>query len=230
MTEPADGATARELSGTWITGPHERPILNEPTAETHVVGAVFQPGGIGAFLDRPVESIANRILALDDVDSSLGDGRALLAEPCTGADRSIERLTDALAAGLSPPADYERWHSVAEALASPDVQTVAEVQRSLGISRRHFSAQVRRRIGLLPKSLQRIARMRRLLEQLDARKPIRWSSEAVGAGYFDQPHAIRDFREFTGMTPVEYVERRRQAWRHELKPGEAPNFVPELIR
>jgi hypothetical protein len=52
----------------------------------------------------------------------------------------------------------------------------------------------------------------------------------VGAGYFDQPHAIRDFREFTGMTPVEYVERRRQAWGHELEPGEAADFVPEILR
>lgn len=72
--------------------------------------------------------------------------------------------------------------------------------------------------------------MRRLLEDLDARRPICWSSEAVGAGYFDQPHAIRDFRELTGMTPVEYVARRRRAWGHELEPGEAANFVPEVIR
>jgi len=232
MTEPADGSTARELTGAWISGPHERPILNEPTAETHVIGAVFEPGGFGGFLNGPVESITNRILPLDDVDSSLGSGSALTAamEPCPGPDPSIERLTNELIARLSPPADYERWSRAVEALTSPDVQTVAEVQRSLGISRRHFSAQVRKRIGLLPKALQRIARMRRLLERLDARKPIRWSSEAVGAGYFDQPHAIRNFQEFTGMTPVEYVQRRRSAWGHELLPGEAANFVPELIR
>ena len=52
----------------------------------------------------------------------------------------------------------------------------------------------------------------------------------MGAGYFDQPHAIRDFRELTGMTPVEYVARRRRAWGHELEPGEAANFVLEAIR
>ena len=47
--------------------------------------------------------------------------------------------------------------------------------------------------------------MRKLLDQIDARRPVRWSWEAVGAGYFDQPHAIRDFKAFTGMTPTEYV-------------------------
>ena len=32
------------------------------------------------------------------------------------------------------------------------------------------------------------------------------------------------------MTPVEYISRRRQAWGHEIEPGEAANFVPEIIR
>jgi len=211
MTESRDGGVARELTGAWITGPHERPIINEPTGETHVVGAVFEPGGIGAFLTEPVESIANRIVSLEDVGSSLGSPNSILkvVDPCPGAAAAIEKLTCELSSRLSPPADFGRWSQVVEALTSSDAPSVAEVQHSVGISRRYFSAQVRRRIGLLPKALQRITRLRRLLAELDARKPICWSSEAVGAGYFDQPHAIRDFRELTGMTPVEYVKRRR---------------------
>lgn len=232
MTEPGDGAISRHVTGAWITGPHERPILNEPLGETHVVGAVFEPGGIAAFLEGPVEAIANRIVPLGDLASSLGSGAELLevVEPCRGSESAIETLGRELAARLMPPGDYERWRGAVEALVSPDVQTVAEVQRAVGTSRRHFAAQMRRRVGLNPKSLQRIARWRRLLEDLDARRPIQWSSEAVGAGYFDQPHAIRDFREFAGMTPVEYISRRRQAWGHEIEPGEAANFVPEIIR
>jgi hypothetical protein len=35
---------------------------------------------------------------------------------------------------------------------------------------------------------------------------------------------------FTGLTPTEYVEQRRRAWGRAVEPGEAPNFVPELIR
>jgi len=231
MTEPVDGGVELEMTGAWISGPHERPIINEPLGETHVVGAVFEPGGIGGFLKGPADAIANRILRLDEVPSSLGSGRGLLrAVERRDAATAIELLSRELAARLESPADYERWRGVAQALTSPDVQTVAQVQRAVGSSRRHFTAQVRKRVGLLPKSLQRIARIRRLLETLDARKPICWSSEAVGAGYFDQPHAIRDFHEFTGMTPVEYVARRRKAWGHDLEPGEAAEFVPEVLR
>lgn len=232
MTEPREGGAIHEVRGAWITGPHQRPILNEPLAETHVVGAVFTAGGVAAFLEGSVAEIAHRILPLARVRSALGNGRQLLAalNPCPGAAPAIELLSEELGATFSTPPGFERWQLAVESLIGPDARTVAEVQRAAGVSRRHFAAEVRSRVGLLPKSLQRITRLRRLLEDLDARRPIRWSSEAVGAGYFDQPHAIRDFRELTGMTPVEYVAKRQQAWGHELEPGEAANFVPEMIR
>jgi len=52
----------------------------------------------------------------------------------------------------------------------------------------------------------------------------------LGADYSDQLNAIRDFKAFTGMTPTEYIARRRRAWGDEVGPVEAPGFVPERLR
>ena len=228
MTEPGEDAGLVEVSGAWLTGPHERPIFNQPTGETHAVGAVFQPGGIGAFIDGPIDAIANRILSMDELAPSIVAPGTLSAE--MDPDATLDALTDALVGAMAPPADHRRWSGAIEQLISADGGSVAAVQQAIGVSRRHFAAQIQQRVGLRPKSIQRIARLQRLLEELDARKPVRWSEEAVGAGYFDQPHAIRDFRMFTGMTPTEYVNRRREAWGHDVEPGEATNFIPEIIR
>lgn len=232
MTEPEPNAATRELTGAWLSGPHERPILNEPIGEIHAVGAVFEPGGIGCFLDGSVEEIANRIVPVDDSSPCLRPADALVESLRAESDpqAAIETLTRALSASVELSSDHDRWQGIIDALTSPDGPPVANSQATLRVSRRHFVSQVLARVGLRPKSLQRIARLRRLLEELDARKPIRWSEEAVGAGYFDQSHSIRDFKEFTGMTPTEYVRRRRSAWGHDVGPGEATNFVPELIR
>jgi AraC-like DNA-binding protein len=232
MTAPGEEATPRELEGEWLTGPHDRPIINEPTGETFVVGASFDTAGIHAFVETPVDRLTNAIVPLrsaahrPEPEGVLSDRLRHLADP----DAMMAELGGWLSERVVPPSDHARWVHAMSMLTDPECPSIAAIQESCGVSRRHFGAEIRRRSGLLPKTLQRIARMRRLIEELDARRPIRWSREAVGAGYFDQPHAIRDFRRFTGLTPTEYVERRRAAWGHAIAPGEAPQFVPEIIR
>lgn len=52
-----------------------------------------------------------------------------------------------------------------------------------------------------------------------ARKTADWARIAVDCGYFDQSHLIRDFLEFSGLTPADYL--RRQS-------GQVlPNHVPQ---
>lgn len=40
---------------------------------------------------------------------------------------------------------------------------------------------------------------------------IKWGLLALQCGYFDQSHFIRDFQEFTGFSPVDYLRRQSSA-------------------
>ena len=59
-------------------------------------------------------------------------------------------------------------------------------------------------IGLPPKTVARLLRFRRAVDRCAAAPSSRWSDIALDAGYLDQAHLIRDFRQFAGMTPVEF--------------------------
>ena len=59
-----------------------------------------------------------------------------------------------------------------------------------------------------PKLFLRVQRFHRLLARVSRASEVQWTEIATGHGYYDQPHFIRDFRDFTGMTPSIYLVRR----------------------
>jgi AraC-like DNA-binding protein len=78
--------------------------------------------------------------------------------------------------------------------------------QELGWSRKNFTAQFRAGCGVAPKVAARLARFERVLAGC-GHGQVDWSDLALRAGYFDQPHLIRDFTAFAGMTPTEYARR-----------------------
>jgi AraC-like DNA-binding protein len=68
------------------------------------------------------------------------------------------------------------------------------------------SRQNRRRfldaVGLTPKRFERVRRLQRAMNRLGSSN---LADVAAEAGYFDQAHFTRDFREFTGQTPSQFL-------------------------
>jgi len=55
-----------------------------------------------------------------------------------------------------------------------------------------------------PKTAARLIRFDRVWRHVDRRRPLDWGQVAADTGYADQAHLIRDFRQFTGITPTGY--------------------------
>ena len=56
-----------------------------------------------------------------------------------------------------------------------------------------------------PKLIGRVLRFERVTERLAREGVARWTDVALDCGYYDQSHFNRDFREFAGITPSEYM-------------------------
>jgi AraC-like DNA-binding protein len=84
---------------------------------------------------------------------------------------------------------------------------VGLLTEELGCSRRHLAARFREQVGIAPKALARILRFRRVLELIERDGVAGWADIAVRCGYYDQSHLNRDFRDFAGHTPSEYLAR-----------------------
>ena len=79
------------------------------------------------------------------------------------------------------------------------------VQRDSGCTPAQFIRRFEQAVGITPKRYARVLRFAVLLPSLVRCGPRDWAQIAAGAGYFDQSHLIREFRQLAGMPPGAYA-------------------------
>ncbi len=98
-------------------------------------------------------------------------------------------------------------------VASGGTVPIGRIADEVGWSHRHLIARFRQQIGLTPKTGARLVRLDAVWRCIEKPSPLDWGQVAAEAGYADQAHLIRDFRQFTGTTPTEFLARTRAAGR-----------------
>ncbi|TAE32028.1 MAG: AraC family transcriptional regulator [Cytophagales bacterium] len=83
--------------------------------------------------------------------------------------------------------------------------------RQSGISVRQFIRKFEERTGVSPKLFDRIARFDRVYRLKNSYPTLDWLSIALAGGYYDYQHLAKDYRDFTGTTPVNFYELDQQA-------------------
>jgi AraC-like DNA-binding protein len=191
-----------------VAGPATRTHLVQLSAGTTVVGIRFRPGAARAVFGCDAHMLRDadpELRAVCGVSASVLD-----------AELSAASTTDAMRAAL------ERWARrqlgtrlerdamalrAAHALVADHRISVTALGEMLGWSPRRLHREVTETCGYGAKTLQRILRLQRTLRlarqrALALRRPT-LAMLALDAGYADQAHMTRDFRDLTGFTPRE---------------------------
>jgi AraC-like DNA-binding protein len=219
---PAGGEPFLATSG-FLIGPHDRPLVNEPTGRTDCVGVVTTPIGCRAVFGLHPATVRGKVVDVLDAWPAAGALRdeLLTADPGT----TLDRTEAALAAGLDESdRALDRCAQVVAALEVGPARPVSELAAGLGISHGHLDREFTRVVGLAPRTLARVLRVRRLLEQIDVEDALVWSDLAAQLGWYDQAHLVRDVTRHTGVPPTAYVRSQR---RYVESAGQMPGFVPE---
>lgn len=87
----------------------------------------------------------------------------------------------------------------------PSKEVLIWVQKELHITERTFQRTFEKNIGLAPNLYRRICQFNSAFQQLNNRNYFKLSDIAFENGYADQSHYIRAFKEFTNLTPNEYL-------------------------
>jgi methylphosphotriester-DNA--protein-cysteine methyltransferase len=84
---------------------------------------------------------------------------------------------------------------------------IERVTGALGVNERTLERRFQQKFGLSPKRFSRIIRFQNFLNAARTEHGRSMLDTALSFGYYDQAHLIREFREFSGKTPVAFLGR-----------------------
>jgi AraC-like DNA-binding protein len=194
------------FSAAVVTGAQSRYFVLETSQQSAVVGVYFRPGGAFPFLGLPLSEIMDGHVGLEDI---WGQHAFELREQLQEAKTSLtlfDVLENALLKRLrEPTATYLAVvDAVAQISAGPSLSRVRQISDSMGYNPKRFIRLFHDAVGLTPKLFCRVQRFQMLLDGIVGGGHIEWSRAALDCGYCDQSHMIRDFRAFSGLTPMAY--------------------------
>ncbi|WP_327000175.1 helix-turn-helix domain-containing protein [Dactylosporangium sp. NBC_01737] len=210
----------------WFMGVWTRRFVVEYPTPVRVVGVHFKPWGLAPFVDVPASELRDRWVPVDAVwQRSLERIRDRVAgiASAAGALRVLEEeLRSRLVAAPLRGLDLVR-HTGGRLETSHGAVPVGALTDAAGVSANRLATLFKSHVGVTPKRVARIYRFARLIVSVDALGAVDWPRVAHAAGYFDQAHFSREFKDFTGHTPTGYLALRR---RFPAEPGFPPDLGP----
>ena len=192
---------------TLIGGLHAAPAQISHAGHQHGIQLDLTPLGVRVLFGLPAGELANTVVELGTLLGPVaGELVERLRAASTWTDRFLEldAILSRTARQRDGPAPELRWAWQRLTTSHGRVE-VASLASEVGWSRRHLSARFRREFGLTPKVAGRVMRFEvahRLL-----RTPHRpgLADVAVRAGFYDQAHLHREWRELAGCTPSRWL-------------------------
>jgi len=186
-----------------VLGQITEPLYIEPIGRVDVFSVRFYPGGFMPFVTLPLTDMENRDVELEEL---FGKDGVSLEHNVLGAGTTSERIQHVETFLLDKLKDAKTIHHIVKStvdaiLSSGGRLSVEQVSKEVVASRRQLERRFSSAVGLSPKQLAKIIRLQTALKMLLNGEATSLTDLSYENGYYDQAHFIKDFKEFTGLSP-----------------------------
>nr|APZ78806.1 AraC family transcriptional regulator [Myxococcus xanthus] len=208
ILDPRDACVSARHKDGFVAGLDDSFSITETSGAMRGLQVNFTPVGARLFFGMPLRDLARRVVGLRDL---LGPQASLLSEQLQASpdwaarfalldQLLLKRIHEARAIAACVPWAWERL------VASGGGAEIGGLAGELGYSQKHLITRFNEELGMPPKLLARLLRFDQVIQRLRTGGVTgTWAELALAHGYYDQAHFNRDFRQFTGLTPREYV-------------------------
>jgi AraC-like DNA-binding protein len=203
----ADGA---RLPDAWLGGLSDTYTVVGVGETYGSIDLKLDPLGAYRLLGFPLSELTGACVSLEDVFGADGARLAMRLRELQDWDERFDALEEFLLAGVLDPAHPRvdpavawAWQRLRQTAGQVRIETLAG---EVGASRRYLARRFAEQVGLSPKTMARLLRFADVRRRIE-RAPSHWARIASEAGYADQPHLNREFRQFAGTTPTDFAAR-----------------------
>lgn len=186
-------------------------IIGQPCFVTHrqvghdfvLFQVVFQPGALFRLTGIPASELTNTFINAEDIFPS---EIKLVNQRLSGTNDHLEMvdIVDNFICYLISRTKYELRpvdkisHYM---LRNSGVVSLDWLAKEACLSRKQFYRKFVERMGISPKLYSRIIKLDTVIKLKNKQPDRDWFSIAIEMGYFDYQHLVKDFKEFTLLTP-----------------------------
>ena len=192
-----------------VIGQITEPFFVEPTGFVHSFATRFYPCGFANFSSAPIVKLANKETPIEDL---FGESVSIkLKDQIVQANDTPARIKiveNFLLTRLQHKATIDSIvkSTIDAILSTGGSATINAIVKNDLSRRRQLERKFMKQIGISPKQLGRVIRLQAALNLLLNQQPESFTSVAYESEYYDQAHFIKDFKDFTGITPKDFLK------------------------
>lgn len=191
-----------------VLGQTIEPFFIEPTGYVNTFAIRFYPYGFANFVTTPIKNLANKETPIELL---FGENTAKELEQkiiqATDSKQRIEIVENFLLEKLNDKTTVDNIvkRTVDALISSNGTESILTILKEDLSKRRQLERNFKKQIGVSPKQLGKVIRLQTALKMLLNKKTDTLTNIAYESEYFDQAHFIKDFKEFTGINPKDFL-------------------------
>lgn len=222
---PRGGDTVGRMNGvakkntrSTLFGQHTSLIVKQPIHDFVLFQIVFQPGALFRLTGIPSHELTNTFL---DAETVFSPEIHLVNERLSSTDNHLEMieiveifLMHLISRQCTKQSRFSKLpiDKVGQfMLQNPARYSLDWMAGQACLSTKQFYNLFVQRMGVSPKLYARIARFDKTVKLKNANPSKDWLGVALDLGYCDYQHLVRDYKEFTNLTPTEFNQKESSA-------------------
>jgi len=202
-----DVSGERKLADVFLIGQQATGFSFQFDQQTDFIGIAFQPEAMKQVFNIPVNELLNTGIHADEVigrelevvlnqlrsKNSIGERISILNEMVIGNIVKLDSSFD----GFDKLIGFIRENK--------GMLSVSNLAHHANLGLRTLQRRFLNRVGIGPKAYSNVVRFNSALVMLKQTNYESWTDVLYDLGYFDQMHFIKEFKQFTGRTPTNFV-------------------------